>query len=91
VFTSIQLDYKLVLNVLGVGVFVALFALTLRRGAKDPICGMIVDRSKALNAARAGQAHFFCSEGCRTSFLASLRTPTTTELGAATTDGHRVA
>ena len=71
VFTSIHLDYKLVLNVLGLGVFVALFALTVRRGVKDPICGMTVDRSKALNATHAGQTYSFCSEGCRTSFLAS--------------------
>jgi YHS domain-containing protein len=71
VFTSIHLDYKLVLNILGLGVFVALFALTVRRGVKDPICGMTVDRSKALNATHAGQTYSFCSEGCRTSFLAN--------------------
>jgi hypothetical protein len=42
VFTSIHLDYKLALNGLGLGVFVALIALTLRRGVKDAICGMTV-------------------------------------------------
>ena len=48
VFMPIGLDYKLVLNVLGLVVFAALIALTLRRGATDPMCGMTVDRSKAL-------------------------------------------
>jgi uncharacterized membrane protein YraQ (UPF0718 family) len=37
IFGSIQLDYKLVLNVLGVVVFAALFWLTARRGATDPV------------------------------------------------------
>jgi uncharacterized protein len=35
VFGAIELDYKLVLNVLATAVFVALFALTLRRRAKE--------------------------------------------------------
>src|SRR5919198_4077256 len=39
VFGSIELDYKLVLNVLAAVVFVALMGLTLRRGATDPTCG----------------------------------------------------
>ena len=40
VFGSIQVDYKLVLNVLATLVFVALIGLTVRRGAIDPVCGM---------------------------------------------------
>ena len=40
---------------LGAGVFVALFALTLRRGATDPVCGMKVDRAKALTRERDGR------------------------------------
>jgi hypothetical protein len=39
VFGSIGLDYKLVLNVLGLIVFAELFGLTMRRGAKDPPAG----------------------------------------------------
>src|SRR4051794_29010235 len=50
IFGSIELDYKLVLNVLGLVVFAALFYLTARRGATDPVCGMTVDRSRALQA-----------------------------------------
>jgi uncharacterized membrane protein YraQ (UPF0718 family) len=38
IFGSIELDYKLVLNLLGLAIFVALFFLTVRRGATDPVC-----------------------------------------------------
>ena len=37
VFGSIQLDYKLVLNIFATLVFVALIGLTMRRGATDPV------------------------------------------------------
>ena len=50
IFSQIQLNYKLVLNVLGFVIFAALFWLTARRGATDPTCGMKVDRDKALIA-----------------------------------------
>jgi len=68
IFGSIELDYKLVLNVLGLLIFAALFYLTARRGATDPVCGMKVDRSKALRAQHAGRTFFFCSEHCRSQF-----------------------
>ncbi len=48
IFGSIKLDYKLVLNLLGLVAFAALFWLTVRRGVSDPVCGMKVDRAKAL-------------------------------------------
>jgi YHS domain-containing protein/uncharacterized membrane protein YraQ (UPF0718 family) len=67
-FGSIQLDYKLVLNILGVVIVVALFGLTMRRGAKDPVCGMTVDRSRAKRAEIDGTIYYFCSETCRTAF-----------------------
>src|SRR4051794_1417325 len=65
IFGSIQVDYKLFLNVAGLALFVALLWLTRRRGATDPVCGMKVDRSKALQASRDGHTYYFCSEGCR--------------------------
>jgi uncharacterized membrane protein YraQ (UPF0718 family) len=40
IFGSVGLDYKLFLNVLGLVIFAALFWLTARRGATDPVCGM---------------------------------------------------
>jgi uncharacterized membrane protein YraQ (UPF0718 family) len=72
VFGSVEADYKLVLNVLGAGVFAALFWLTARRGATDPVCGMKVDRAKALTA----DGQFFCSEHCRHAYV-SARPPGT--------------
>jgi uncharacterized membrane protein YraQ (UPF0718 family)/YHS domain-containing protein len=71
VFGSIELDYKAVLNAFALVVFVVLFALTVRRGAKDPVCGMSVDKSKALTAKRDGHTYYFCSEHCRDAFDAS--------------------
>jgi uncharacterized protein len=68
VFGSIELDYKFVLNVFASLVFVALFVLTLRRGAIDPVCGMSVDKGKALRLERDGHTYFFCSEHCRSAF-----------------------
>jgi uncharacterized membrane protein YraQ (UPF0718 family)/YHS domain-containing protein len=70
IFSSITLDYHLVLNVLGLVIFGALFYLTARRGATDPVCGMKVDRSKALTAEHAGRTYFFCSDHCRSQFEA---------------------
>jgi YHS domain-containing protein/uncharacterized membrane protein YraQ (UPF0718 family) len=79
-FGAVQLDYKLVLNVVGVVIFVTLFGLTMRRGVTDPVCGMTVDRTKALRAELGGTTHYFCSDACRQSFL--------TGDGADDGDGH---
>jgi uncharacterized membrane protein YraQ (UPF0718 family)/YHS domain-containing protein len=70
IFGSIELDYKLVLNVIGLVAFAALFYLTIRRGATDPVCGMKVDRSKALQSEFAGKTYFFCSQHCLDAFEA---------------------
>jgi uncharacterized protein len=68
VFGTIDVDYKLVLNAFGLAIFVALFALTIRRGASDPVCGMTVDKGRALRAEHGGHTYFFCSEQCRSQF-----------------------
>jgi uncharacterized protein len=65
VFGSIGLDYKLVLNVLALAIFAGLIALTARRGATDPVCGMSVDRAKAKTLDDGGRTVYFCSEHCR--------------------------
>jgi YHS domain-containing protein len=70
IFGSVQLDYKLVLNVFGLAIFAALIYLTMRRGVSDPVCGMRVDRSKAVRAVHAGSTYFFCSDHCRSQFEA---------------------
>jgi YHS domain-containing protein len=68
IFGSVQANYKLVLNVIGFVIFAALFRLTVRRGATDPICGMKVDRARALQTGRDGNAYYFCSTECLHAF-----------------------
>jgi hypothetical protein len=65
VFGSISLDYKLILDAIALLAFAALFAVTVRRGARDPVCGMRVERSKAFAVTRDGETLYFCSPGCR--------------------------
>jgi YHS domain-containing protein len=69
VFGSIEVDYKLALNIVATLVFAALIGLTLRHGATDPVCGMTVDKGKALRLERDGHTYFFCSEHCRAAFV----------------------
>src|SRR5574338_853070 len=51
-----------------------------REMAKDPICGMVVDKATALRTERAGRTYYFCSVGCQRTFespeteLKSMRT-----------------
>src|SRR3990167_446081 len=48
--------------------------------AKDPICGMVVEKATALKSERGGRAYYFCSVGCQRTFespeqeLKSMRT-----------------
>lgn len=71
IFGEIKLDYKLITNVLGLAGFIALFAVTMRRGVSDPVCGMKVDKTKALHVELDGETFYFCSEHCLHSFQAS--------------------
>ncbi len=71
IFSAVHVDYKLVTNVLGTAIFVALFALTMRRGATDPVCGMKVDRRSAVTLTCGGRTHYFCSEHCAHAFATS--------------------
>jgi YHS domain-containing protein len=68
IFGAVHVDYKLVLNIIGLVIFVGLFWLTARRGATDPVCGMRVDRARALRADRGGRRFYFCSEHCLRTF-----------------------
>jgi YHS domain-containing protein len=68
IFSSIQVNYKLALNFLGAAIFAALFWLTARRGATDPVCGMKVDRHKAVTSEFAGKVFCFCSNDCLHTF-----------------------
>ena len=70
IFGPIEFDYKLALNLLGVAIFAAMFGLTAKRGATDPVCGMTVDRDKALKLTRGGMTYHFCSQHCLHAFEA---------------------
>jgi uncharacterized membrane protein YraQ (UPF0718 family)/YHS domain-containing protein len=73
VFGSIGLDYKLALNLAGLAIFAVLFWLTVRRGATDPVCGMRVDRAKALTHRHGQRTFYLCSEPCLHAFEANPR------------------
>src|SRR3954454_7316521 len=66
---GVSLNYTAVLNIVFLGVAAALFGLTLRRGAKDPVCGMTVDRRAGKpTSTYEGRTYYFCSEGCKAKF-----------------------
>ena len=73
IFGQIKPDYKLVTNLLGAIIFGVLFALTIRRGATDPVCGMRVDRANALRMGFAGDGYYFCGRHCLHAFEADPR------------------
>jgi uncharacterized protein len=65
-------NYTSVLDIVFAAVFVALLALTLRRGAKDPVCGMTVDRNAGKpTTVHAGRTYYFCGEHCKHTFEAN--------------------
>lgn len=68
IFGSVQLDYKLLLNILGLFIFVALMWITVRRGTTDPVCGMKVDRAKAVRLDFDDETFYFCSDHCLHAF-----------------------
>ena len=70
IFGSIRPDYKLALNIVGVVIFAILFWLTTRRGVTDPVCGMKVDREKAVTKEFRGETFYFCSNHCLHAFEA---------------------
>jgi uncharacterized membrane protein YraQ (UPF0718 family)/YHS domain-containing protein len=70
IFSSVQVNYKLALNVVGVAIFAAMFWLTARRGATDPVCGMQVDRARAVTKELGGRTYYFCSAHCLHAFEA---------------------
>src|SRR6266550_1677654 len=65
---GISWNYTTFLNIAFLMVAAFLVALTLRRGAKDPVCGMTVDRGAKLTSNYRGHTYYFCSEGCKAKF-----------------------
>jgi uncharacterized protein len=66
---GITLNYTAVLNLVFTGVGATLVYLTVRRGAKDPVCRMRVDRFLTPHRASFdGHTYYFCTAGCRDEF-----------------------
>jgi uncharacterized protein len=66
---GIHFNYTAVLNILFTLVGTALLWLTVRRGAKDPVCRMRVDRyATPHRSIFEGRTYYFCSDGCRQEF-----------------------
>jgi YHS domain-containing protein len=65
---GIHFNYTAVLNILFTLVGAALVWLTIKHGARDPVCGMHVDRNKALTTEHGSHNYYFCSEHCRQRF-----------------------
>jgi YHS domain-containing protein len=58
-----------VLDIVFALVFAALFAMTFLRGAKDPMCGMTVDRRAGKpTSVVGGRVFYFCGLGCKARF-----------------------
>jgi uncharacterized membrane protein YraQ (UPF0718 family) len=68
IFGTVAVNYKLFLNVLGLVIFAAFFWLTARRGVTDPVCGMQVDKTKAIRKDVGAETFYFCSDRCLHAF-----------------------
>jgi uncharacterized membrane protein YraQ (UPF0718 family)/YHS domain-containing protein len=68
IFGAVAVDYKLGLNALAAIAFAGLLWLTRRRGVTDPMCGMRVDKAKAIRMNFGEQTFYFCSEHCLHAF-----------------------
>ncbi len=73
IFSGPAVDWTLLANALATAVFLALIALTVRRGVRDPVCGMEVDRARAVKLDYDGRSEYFCSQGCAERFAARAR------------------
>jgi hypothetical protein len=68
---GVELNYTAFLNAVFLVVAAGLVGLTVVRGVRDPVCGMVVDRFAAPHRASwGGRQWFFCSAGCRERFEA---------------------
>ena len=71
---GIAWNYTTVLNIVFFALGAALWALTVRRGARDPVCGMTVDRSTKFRSDWQGRTYYFCGAGCKSRFDADPET-----------------
>jgi uncharacterized protein len=71
---GVSWNYTTFLNVIFLLVAAWLLALTMRRGTRDPVCGMTVDRTAGgPTVVHGGRRYFFCGEDCRARFEAEPR------------------
>jgi uncharacterized membrane protein YraQ (UPF0718 family)/YHS domain-containing protein len=89
---GITWNYTTALNVVAFAVAGLLVALTLRRGAKDPVCGMTVDlHTTPFTSTYKGRTVYFCSAHCKARFDAdpeSFLDPAGREASAPAHAGH---
>ena len=98
VHTGFQWNYTSILNILAVAVFAGLYWLykhrdtsSAERYAKDPVCGMQVEKEHAPATALVnGEWHWFCSDHCKERFAAPADHATATSAEQAMDHGgHR--
>ena len=66
---GISWNYTTFLNMIFLAIAAVLFGLTLQRGAKDPVCGMTVDRRAGKpTSIYEGRTYYFCGAGCKAKF-----------------------
>ncbi len=89
---GITWNYTTFLNIVFTLVEAALVGSTLGRGARDPVCGMSVDRGQALTSEFRGKTFYFCGPGCRDRFEADPEryvSPAAREAAPLEHAGHR--
>jgi uncharacterized protein len=86
---GISWNYTTALNIVFTLVAAVLIGLTMRRGARDPVCGMTVDHRNAEMSEHGGRRHFFCGPGCRAKFEADPERYTAREASAGPTPAER--
>ena len=89
---GISWNYTTALNIVFTLAAAGLLGLTLRRGARDPVCGMTVDRRNAVTSELRGRRFYFCGPGCRERFEAEPEryvSPTAREAAPLEHAGHR--
>ena len=65
-------NYTSFLDVVGAAAFVVLVGVTVRRGVRDPVCGMTVDRNAGGPVSvHDGRTVFFCSAACKDTYDAN--------------------
>jgi hypothetical protein len=57
---AIGWNYTTFLNIVFLAIAAGLIGLTLRRGARDPVCGMTVERGTAVSTEWNGKTYHFC-------------------------------